>query len=80
MGIGWLVGADRDLDAEKPGRRPASRDSGNKVTTGPFTRKPRFIISNAQMLGSGGQALGSVYLVLKLIFCLEENTNLAFLD
>lgn len=64
MGIGWTVGADRDLDAEKPGRKPASRDPSNKVTTGPFIRKSRFVISGAQTLGQGVRLWDPYSLVL----------------
>lgn len=52
LGTQALVGADRDLDTEKPGRKPASRNPGNKVNRGPFIRKPRFSVSRAQALWS----------------------------
>lgn len=46
------------MDAEKPGRKPASRDSGNKVNTRPFIRKPRLAVPCPQILGSEGAGPG----------------------
>lgn len=44
------MGTDRDLDAEKPDRKPTLKDPGDKVTLGPFIGKSRVILSSVQML------------------------------
>lgn len=46
MSTGLPVGGDRDLDAEKPGRKPISGEPGNKINTGPFIRKPRLSVTH----------------------------------
>lgn len=45
MSTGSPVGGDRDLDAEKPGRKPISGNPRNKINTGLFIRKPRLTVT-----------------------------------
>lgn len=60
MSIGRPAGVDRDLDAEKRGRKPASGDSGNKVNMGHLSGSLDLQYRVPRHLGQRGQALGSV--------------------
>lgn len=48
------------MDAERPGKKPASRDSGNKAIRGPFIRKPRPAVLSALTLIIGGELWGLI--------------------
>jgi hypothetical protein len=68
----------RGLGGRESRQETALKDPGNKVSSGPLTRKPRLVMPNVQTLVSI-RFWDPCAQALQLIFSLEENTHLNIL-